>query len=762
MPLNSSTPQLVNTTKKGRHRLWCHPLLLAGCFIALVGCEQNTRPQPAQTTAKMAEQPLVINLDLSASNANNTATPETQTNTQASGQKTAQSTDSTTEQITPAAELEAKLEAELTSQSEQESNSTLEIPPAAPADDSNEEDSVKVTNNLESTPSTNGPIDINQLARQKQLLDLANSMLEKNYVDLSLSLLQDIDITLLPPDYLGTYLESMAASHLRSGDSFNALAWLHKADALAPAVSQIAQHKRLTLFQKAYQDNEQFLEAALTAISLAAYLPPSTASKQLLASNNDIWELLMQVPNMQLRAGLQSPLHPLAKAWLDLALSTENLITLEQQQQAILAWQLTNPLHPASLRLPSVLSNLSDLQTKQAQKLALLLPTSGPLGKLGQAVIDGFMANYYQTMAQCENPCSLVPQLVFINSHEVDDWPKLFASLEEQQVGLIIGPLAKTKVDSLNAFAQRSIQTLALNYLSSAKDSALQVQDTDIDTQLLEELEAIAEQASPASGSSNNEKSSQETLFQFGLSLEDEARQLATQGHRQGFKQALIIQANTSWAQRASMTFQQEWQLLGGRIAGKIDYTGNGDYADSISEVLHIGDSKARRSSIQKLIGENVKFEPRRRQDVDLIVLLGLPKDVRQLMPTLAFHHAAKVTVYSTHHAYQGPTETTRDRDLNNLYFSDIPWMLEADETTHLVETTWPNRQRYSRLFALGADAYRLYPRLEQMQIFNATRVQGTTGLLKLEDDNRITANLTWARFKNGQPQVHQGAHELQ
>jgi hypothetical protein len=197
---------------------------------------------------------------------------------------------------------------------EQQSSPNLDPTPQVPTHDSDEASSVQVTNNPESTAVTRGPIDINQLARQKQLLDLANSMLDKDYVDLSLSLLQDIDITLLSPDYLGTYLESMADSHLRSGDSFNALAWLHKADALAPALNQVAQHKRLTLFQQAYHDNDQFLEAALTAISLAAYLPPSTASAQLLASNNDIWELLMQVPNMQLHARLQSPLHPLAKS----------------------------------------------------------------------------------------------------------------------------------------------------------------------------------------------------------------------------------------------------------------------------------------------------------------------------------------------------------------------------------------------------------------------------------------------------------------
>lgn len=340
MPLNSATIQLINITKKARNEVWCRPLLLAGCFVALVGCEQNTRPQAAPTTAQTTTKPLVINLDLVTANANHTGIQKAQTNNQDNDQKTLQSTASTSQLVTPTAELSSKLETELASQLEQQSTPNLDLTPQAPTHDSDKASSLQVTNNPESTAVTRGPIDINQLARQKQLLDLANSMLDKGYVDLSLSLLQDIDITLLSPDYLGTYLESMAASHLRSGDSFNALAWLHKADALAPALNQVAQHKRLTLFQQAYHDNDQFLEAALTAISLAAYLPPSTASAQLLASNNDIWELLMQVPNIQLHARLQSPLHPLAKAWLELALSTENLITLEQQQQAILALSL--------------------------------------------------------------------------------------------------------------------------------------------------------------------------------------------------------------------------------------------------------------------------------------------------------------------------------------------------------------------------------------------------------------------------------------
>ncbi len=749
-------------------------LVIVGCITLLAGCEPNTRPQQSQTSApapilepsptleanptpesisaskpKPTPEPLVINLDLTTAQYNDQVTPE------AVAQAPAAPTEVSV--IVIEADMQETLQPtqDQVQVQVQEQDQTTQQP--ITEENAATEDTAPVVNN-EVVP------EMTRLARQEQLLYLANSMLEKGYVDLSLSLLQEIDMTLLPPASLGPYLEGMATSHLRKGDSFTALEWLHKASILAPVTSPASKHKRLTLLQQAYHQNEQFLQAALTAIELAANQQQATQEKEQRLNNNDyIWALLMQTPKMQLQTRLQSPLSVTAKAWLELALDIDSLITLGQQQQAIRKWQSANPLHPASIHLPRALSNLPDFGAQQAQKLALLLPTSGPHGKLGQAVIDGFMANYYQAIAQCPAPCTQTPHLMFINSHEVNDWPALFAQLEEQQVELVIGPLAKDKVDSLNTYQARRIPTLALNYLSADENQPSLANMADVDVRIQQHVARIDKPASANYiATQTTENPSQHTFFQFGLSLEDEARQLATQGHHQGLKQALIIHANTQWAQRVSDTFTQQWQHLGGKIAAKVSYTGNGDYADSISKVLLIDNSKQRRRDLQKLINNNVKFESRRRQDIDLIVLLGMPKDVRQLMPTLAFHHAAEVAVFATHHAYQGPTKTTRDRDLNKMYISDIPWMLEPDEVTHQVQATWPDRQRYSRLFALGADAYRLYPRLQQMQAFDATRVRGTTGLLKLDANNRITANLSWARFRNGQPVVRKGAHELQ
>ena len=598
------------------------------------------------------------------------------------------------------------------------------------------------------------PPAISPAQQQQQLLDLADSMLAAGYIDLSLGLLEQIEAEKLPPQSLSRYVASMATSYLQSGNSNAALGILDQAKVLDPNPDTASQTQRLTLLQQAYTDNQQFLSAALTAIAITnRYGSKIEASDPSSANHDVIWDLLMQVSNQQLKTRLNSPIEPNAKAWLQLALSTQGLLNLDQQQAAIMAWQLQYPLHAAALDLPKALAKLVQLKPRENQKLALLLPTSGPLGKLGQAVIDGFMANYYQAMAQCDQPCNSLPQLEFINSDKVENWQQLYIDLEAQNVDLVIGPLDKAKVDLINELSERNITTLALNFIRndnldpSLTDTLLKERQVEWSFASYYPEQVLAPQPETKTASQN-------TLFQFSLSIEEEARQLAARGHNQGLRQALIIAANSDWSQRASKAFQQQWQALGGQVTGQVSFTGDGDHADSISQVLLTDTSKLRRKELQKTIATNVKFEPRRRQDVDLVVILALPEDARQLMPTLAFHHAGDITVYATHHAYQGPTKTTRDRDLNRLYFSDIPWMLEPDTVAQEVAAIWPNSQRYSRLFALGADAFLLYPRLQQMQIFSTTKLEGMTGLLRLDEQNRITANLTWARFQRGQPKV--------
>jgi outer membrane PBP1 activator LpoA protein len=780
MTFNSSPLILIKLAQSLGAKRYCHYLMGLVCLVIISGCQTNTQPQatsapsisvetePTSTPIPAAPPPsqpaqdaLVIHLDM---------TPQ---KPEAAKPKIAEITELDTTVAMTKVEVAAEIvevadhvpvekitsanipnrSTKLVSTKTQESDSPVvhkSVSALAPKEDPASIAKAPETNTAPKPPA------ISPAQQQQQLLDLADSMLAAGYIDLSLGLLEQIEVEKLPPQSLSRYFASMATSYLQSGDSNAALEILEQAQDLDPNPDRANQNQRLTLLQQAYTDNQQFLSAALTAIAITNRYGSKLQTSDVSSANHDvIWDLLMQVSNQQLKTRLNSPIEPNAKAWLELALSTQGLLNLDQQQAAIMAWQLQYPLHAAALDLPKALAKLVELKPRENQKLALLLPTSGPLGKLGQAVIDGFMANYYQAMTQCEQPCNSLPQLEFINSDRVADWQQLYYDLEDQNVDLVIGPLDKAKVDLINELPERNITTLALNFIRNDNlDHGLTdplLTETQVDWSI---ASYYPEQVLGTDTEPEPNTVSQNTLFQFSLSIEEEARQLATRGHNQGLHQALIIAANSDWSQRASKAFQQQWQALGGQVTGQVSFTGDGDHADSISQVLLTDTSKLRRKELQKTIATNVKFEPRRRQDVDLVVILALPEDARQLMPTLAFHHAGDITVYATHHAYQGPTKTTRDRDLNRLYFSDIPWMLEPDTVAQQVAAIWPNSQRYSRLFALGADAFLLYPRLQQMQIFSTTKLEGMTGLLRLDEQNRITANLTWARFQRGQPKV--------
>ena len=778
MMFNSSPLILIKSAHGlGAKRYWRYLMGLV-CAVIISGCQTNTQPQavstpsmsvdPEPTSVPMPEasppsQPaqnaLVIHLDM---------TPQ---KPEVAKPKIAE----ITKLDTTVAITEVEVAAEIVAVADHVpaekiasgniANGPADLAPnkiedtdlqAAPQSEA-EQASQDNKSNIVAAPKQNTapkPPAISPAQKQQQLLDLADSMLAAGYIDLSLGLLEQIQAEKLPPQSLSRYFAAMTSSYLQSGDSNAALETLEQAKVMDPNPDRASQNQRLSLLQQAYTDNMQFLSAALTAIAITNRYESQIETSDISSANHDvIWDLLMQVSNQQLITRLNSPIEPNAKAWLQLALSTQGLLNLDQQQAAIMAWQRQYPLHAAALNLPKALAKLVELKPRENQKLALLLPTTGPLGKLGQAVIDGFMANYYQAMAQCDQPCNSLPQLEFINSDKVEDWQQLYYDLEDQNVDLVIGPLDKAKVDLINELPERNITTLALNFIRndnldhSLTDTLLTETQVEWSIASYYPEQVLAPQPEP-------NKVSQNTLFQFSLSIEEEARQLAIRGHNQGLRQALIIAANSDWSQRASKAFQQQWQALGGQVTGQVSFTGDGDHADSISQVLLTDTSKLRHKELQKTIATNVKFEPRRRQDVDLVVILALPEDARQLMPTLAFHHAGDITVYATHHAYQGPTKTTRDRDLNRLYFSDIPWMLKPDTVAQQVTTIWPNSQRYSRLFALGADAFLLYPRLQQMQIFGTTKLEGMTGLLRLDEQNRITANLTWARFQRGQPKV--------
>lgn len=90
--------------------------------------------------------------------------------------------------------------------------------------------------------------------------------------------------------------------------------------------------------------------------------------------------------------------------------------------------------------------------------------------------------------------------------------------------------------------------------------------------------------------------------------------------------------------------------------------------------------------------------------------------------------------------------------------FPDMPWTVAPNHASPLrdqVVNAWPNSlPAYLRLYAFGADAYGLVPRLKTLKERRYIEYAGATGALSVDSQNRIERRLLWAKFESGVPRV--------
>jgi outer membrane PBP1 activator LpoA protein len=134
------------------------------------------------------------------------------------------------------------------------------------------------------------------------------------------------------------------------------------------------------------------------------------------------------------------------------------------------------------------------------------------------------------------------------------------------------------------------------------------------------------------------------------------------------------------------------------------------------------------------------------------------PEQARQIKPTLAFNFAKNIPMIATSQIYSGKPSKVKDRDLNSVVFCDIPWMLDNSPLKRKIHTLWPkSKGGLDRLYALGIDAFQLYPRLGQIKVLKYSSIQGQTGQLTMDRHGQIVRSLPFAVFEKGLAKKTQG-----
>ncbi|MBA55778.1 MAG: hypothetical protein CMK89_15085 [Pseudomonadales bacterium] len=555
---------------------------------------------------------------------------------------------------------------------------------------------------------------------EQLLIQAANLLLQQDKAEEAKRLLGSVNATVLDSDTLAALVLTLTDINLALNEPLRAEE-LITTDlmGLLTASNDLGSDRLNEISLKraqVWEINANYLAAARERIFVGPMLMDEAAS----ANHQMIWSDLIAIPNDTLEQLSSTVAVPEFQAWLELAWIYKGYQDkLDQQLKQLDLWQQRYPGHAAATELPEALRLIRELSANQPKNIALLLPTQGRYRPAAEAIIHGFMSAHYASLeGNTENP-SAVTIRVYDTSNS-SQFSVVYKQAVDEGAEIIIGPLQKENLRSLLTSTDAlPVTTIALNQEQGQFESPV-------------------------------------NLYQFGLSPEDDAAEVARHAMQKQYHNAAVLFQNNPWWERAYLAFSEQWQQNKGRVTGIASYDDQNNMANAIKDMLLVQHSELRARQLRNILGKKLEFQPRRRQDIDFIYLISTPEQARQIRPLLDFYYAEAIPVVAGSQIFSGKANPKTDRDLNGIEFCDIPWLLEKpDAIQQALIQAWPKADhRYSRLNAMGVDAYRLQSRLQLLTQIPDAGLFGATGNLTIGIDNKVHRELSWAVIKNGRPQL--------
>jgi len=505
--------------------------------------------------------------------------------------------------------------------------------------------------------------------------------------------------SILPRIYLAQAQVALSENQVSQAASF-----LNRLNSKALQTAQLINyhHLKATIFEI----QGQTIQALYERLMLDPILNNESAQR---LNHESIWQVLTQLSPIQLKQ-MPLPAPPNLLGWTGLAQLSKNLQAPDFKTR-LADWKLRYPTHPAHKTLISrlnenipisapILSSASLPTNPQTtpistqQNIALLLPMTGQFKDAAEAVRDGFMA-----AANADDRANK-PQIK-VHDATPENVANLYQQAQQNGAQAIVGPMGRNASVALyNAF-QRGFP---------------------VPTLMLYEPEELANKNPPSN------------LFQFSLTPEDEARQVAEKAWKEGHRNATIIHFEGGWGDRVAKAFADRWSALGGQVSGTISFN-------------------------KKNLKQQLKSVP---ETAQCILLGAFAQEARLVPPYLKYMKKAQIPFYATSHVYDAEPQTSLDRELEGVQFPDMPWVLlkgnfpENNQLNQEPISLYTTLQQQSpermsgankRLFGFGVDAYRV---VMQMQQLNNQKISGVTGLLSVDQNNRIYREMMWAKFVNG------------
>ena len=451
------------------------------------------------------------------------------------------------------------------------------------------------------------------------------------------------------------------------------------------------------------------MESMRLRIQISQFLK---TDKDIESNHQFIWAALNRLSERAIIRALSERLTATVRGWLELNLIARRSNMLPAKIEPwISQWYQLYGDHAAGKYFAINLLEDSKRIHIKPRKIVLMLPFSGRLEKVSQAIQKGFMYAYYQDE-------DAAPDLEMINaSTDPAEFNAQYQKAIQDGADFIVGPISKELIGFLQNQEKIEVPTLTLNYAEDTREARL-------------------------------------NLYQFGLRPEDEAEQIADFALAEGRNLAVTLVPDTDWGSRLQRAFTERFEMLGGRVVDAGVYPSKkNDYSATIKKLLNLTSSEQRRTMIQQTIGQNTSFESRRRQDIDMVFIAANSRQARLIKPQLKFHRAQTLPVYATSHISSSSGNPDDDRDLDGILFVGIPWMLDKAQNQEYrqVSKLWPDSsKRFGRLFALGIDAYRMIPSLRRLMIHPGESELLNTGRLTVDKNGHVKRALLMATYEKG------------
>ncbi len=542
-------------------------------------------------------------------------------------------------------------------------------------------------------------------------LQAANELIKQHHYYLAGNLLRQIigpDVTPADVARKKILFAKIGLLQNRPGDSLNALNQITQPEQLSNKLQiHIYKMRAAALLQ---------LGQVVNNIKIRIQMQPlldQTAQK-----NNaiTIWKQMQRLSISGLQDLRQDKSQTILAGWADLALIVRQYDATNAQQlsQQLQVWRQTYPQHPATILLPTSFDS-NQISNQSIKHVALLLPLHGPFKNQAEAVMNGFFATYHQRSKTQQ------PNIKIYDTSKPDtNITTIYNQAVSDGAQFIVGPLTKTNVQTMTNNGSCAVTTLFLNY-------------TQVDGSL------------PSN------------CYEFGISPIDEASQAATRAWLGNYDHAVILSPKGAWGQAIANSFNNQWQLLGGRTVAELPVDPQQSLAKQISTLMGVEQSNARAKAIRRLLLQTVKFLPRRRKDIGVIFINATNAQARQLVPLLKFNFTGQIPIFATSLIYDGIPQPQTDRDLNGVRFLIMPWSINPTPSQKILrdqlQRLWPtNFRNNSKLYGLGIDSLHLMHEIQSMQLFPQITVAGVTGTLTLQSTQQITQTMLWAQFVRGKP----------